>query len=163
MFSTGDSLCINIEYVKNILKKHLIKSTLDALSYLAADELVILQQNQLPNGLFFIQVIPKDNQNSAFHNGQGVTLFFPSQEHLFNSFTNLTQLRNTPVIELKAFNNYPKIKIPPFHLVKIIFYSKTIEAHIVEFAEENDYATAKLAITEELILPGLFGKITQIN
>lgn len=159
MFSVGDKLSINIEYVKNLHRKQLVKSTLDALSYLSSDEVIVQRQGQLPEGLFFIQVTPLDNPNSMFN--QGATLFFSNLEQLASCFISLKPI-NIIEVSLRAFNNYPKIKIPAYHVVKISYFSKTLEAPIIEFLEKTDLQNFPVAITEEVILPGLFGKITHL-
>lgn len=161
MFPIGNSLLINSDYVKNSLGKLLNRSTLDSLGYISEEEVILLNCGEVQDQ-FFIQVLPKNKHNFAFHNGQGVALFFSKKEQILESFIDLTVRRNIIPKVYLGFNNTPRITIPAFHLVKIGYYSKIIEAHLVELASAND-SHKILGISEEEIASGLFGKVTQIS
>jgi len=163
MFRVGDDLWVDITYINNYLRNHLSASTLSALGYLATDEVTVLAQGELPNSFVYIRVLPKNIGNSTFNNGHGVSLVFPKFEYLEASFVNLTAARKIVPKVIIVFNNYPKLKIPAFHLVKIVYYSKIIETNIVELASIDEIKNHPVGISEELILPGLTGAVTQLS
>ena len=162
MFLIGHELVVQVNYVKYALSRILNKSTLSALGYLADEEVVVLNTGKEERtNLFFIQVLPKNIDVHGFNSGHGVTLFFEEEEQLLNSFLDLTILRAVVPKVYLGFNNTPRIIIPAYHLVKIGYYSKIMEAHLIELASAED-TDCNLGITEERIAPGLFGKVTQV-
>jgi hypothetical protein len=164
VFPKGHELIVEAGYVKYTLGKILNKSTLSALGYLANEEVVVLNSGKDSHtNLFYIQVLPKDTSLPGFNDGHGVTLFFKEEDHLKKSFLDLTVLRAIIPKEYRGFNNTPRVIIPAYHLVKVGYYSKTVEAHIIEIASLDDVSSGvTLGITEERIAPGLFGKVTQV-
>jgi len=163
VFPNGHELIVEANYVKHI-SQILGKSTHNALGYLADEEIVVLSSGRDEyTNLFFIQVLSKNTHAHGYNNGCGVTLFFKKEEHLLNSFVDLTAKRNVVPKIYHGFNNTPRIIIPAYHLVKIGYYSRTIAAHLIEIATVDDTnSDLILGITEERIAPGLFGKVTQV-
>lgn len=161
MFPIGHKLIINNYYVKEVIRKDLSDSTLGALGFLTNQEVEVLQTGAFSKG-YFIRVLPKNIENMGFNGGKGIILYFPTEEFLIESFVDITQEDTQETKIIKGFNNTPKKVIPAFYLVKIIIFSKTIDAHIIEPLNLTETFNI-IGITEEKILPGLIGKVTQIN
>lgn len=160
MFPIGHILVVNNYYVSTI-KKELCDSTLGSLGFICNQEITVIQTGKLPDA-YFIKVIPKNIENMGYNGGKGITLYFPKLQYLMEAFVDITAEIVKECKSLRAFNNTPKLIIPAFHLIKIICFSKTVKAHIIELYS-IDEVPKNLGITEEKILPGLFGRITEIN
>lgn len=107
----------------------------------------------------FITVLPNDEKNLAYNGGEGVTIYFDTDEYLNNSFEYSTAYL-CDVCSVRAINS-SGVTIPKFAVVQYTGFDTTSQLPAIALANAATTANSRvMGMAEQEILDGEEGTIT---
>lgn len=155
-FSTGDYIIVNQSFVNRSTELSAI--TKQVLGYLGDSPAVVQNTGTTPENLAFIKVLTTNKSSPVYHSGNGVTLYFDTDNLLNSSLESSTAFLND-VSTLLAINNTGSM-ISKGAIVRQTGFDTTEQKPTIALADASSSATAiVLGVTMTDIANGSSGPV----